>query len=102
MEGDPDQERLVLYKNHDGHKNQTRLDVRHDGLKSRWIKSITSMDVVLFDNLLSYTWFLVFLMSWLELIVCKPASDQHREVRKEGDYNAMTLIVHCNTATVKL
>ena len=51
-EGDTDQDRIVLYKNHDGHKNQTRLDVRHDGLKSRWIKSITSMDDVLFDHLL--------------------------------------------------
>lgn len=43
-EGKTDQDRLVLYKNPDGHKNQTRLNVRHDGLKSRWIKSITSMD----------------------------------------------------------
>ena len=51
-EVDTDQDRIVLYKNHDGHKNQTRLDVRHDGLKSRWIKSITSMDDVLFDHLL--------------------------------------------------
>ena len=67
-------------QNHFRHKNQTRLDVRHDGLKSRWIKSITSIDV---DNLLLYmTTLSVFLMSRLVLIVCKPV-DQHREVKRE-------------------